>query len=305
MIHPPIYGAGPFANYGNFERGLIAMINPCAVKGISIFLETAERLPEYEFGVVPGWGTTAADRRALERLPNVRFLPNVKDIDEVLARTRVLLNPSLWYEGFGLIVMEAMLRGIPVVASDSGGLEEAKRGHGVRDSGPDHRALRGGVRRALAAQAGAAGKRCRPMGGGAARAADRPRRIRTGIGGVAAGGRALCRAGWTPARWRNFCAGFGRAPRPAWSAATIESLSPERRALLLERLREAALMRILLAQNSLYYPAHGGGDKSNRLLMEALAARGHACRVVARARCVPAPGRGGDIRARRAWKCTR
>src|ERR1035441_9116427 len=40
--------------------------------------------------------------------------------------------------------------------------------------------------------------------------------------------------------------------------------------------------RILLAQNSLYYPAHGGGDKSNRLLIEALAARGHVCRVVAR-----------------------
>src|SRR5947208_3462187 len=41
-------------------------------------------------------------------------------------------------------------------------------------------------------------------------------------------------------------------------------------------------MRILLAQNSLYYPAHGGGDKSNRLLVEALAAREHECRVVAR-----------------------
>src|ERR1017187_7945622 len=41
-------------------------------------------------------------------------------------------------------------------------------------------------------------------------------------------------------------------------------------------------MRILLAQNSLYYPAHGGGDKSNRLLLEALAARGPVCRVVAR-----------------------
>ncbi|HVX65270.1 MAG TPA: hypothetical protein VHA11_01640, partial [Bryobacteraceae bacterium] len=41
-------------------------------------------------------------------------------------------------------------------------------------------------------------------------------------------------------------------------------------------------MRILLAQNSLYYPSHGGGDKSNRLLMEALAARGHECLVVAR-----------------------
>ena len=38
--------------------------------------------------------------------------------------------PSLWYEGFGLIAMEAMLRGLPVIASDSGGLQEAKRGTG-------------------------------------------------------------------------------------------------------------------------------------------------------------------------------
>src|ERR1700733_9015661 len=41
-------------------------------------------------------------------------------------------------------------------------------------------------------------------------------------------------------------------------------------------------MRILLAHNSLYYPSFGGGDKSNKLLMEALASRGHEVRVVAR-----------------------
>ena len=46
--------------------------------------------------------------------------------------------------------------------------------------------------------------------------------------------------------------------------------------------RRRELMRILLAHNSLYYPSFGGGDKSNRLLMEALAARGHDVRVVAR-----------------------
>src|SRR6185503_10295134 len=41
-------------------------------------------------------------------------------------------------------------------------------------------------------------------------------------------------------------------------------------------------MRILLGQNSPYFPAQGGGDKSNRLLLEALAERGHVCRVIAR-----------------------
>jgi glycosyltransferase involved in cell wall biosynthesis len=130
VIHPPIYGAGPFRDLSCFDRGLITMLNPCAVKGLSIFLELAERLPALEFGVVPGWGTTAEDRAALMRLANVRVLPNARDIEELLAQTRILLMPSLWYEGFGLIAMEAMLRGIPVVASDSGGLKEAKRGTG-------------------------------------------------------------------------------------------------------------------------------------------------------------------------------
>jgi surfactin synthase thioesterase subunit/glycosyltransferase involved in cell wall biosynthesis len=258
VIHPPIYGAGPFANYGNFERGLILMINPCAVKGISIFLETAERLPEYEFGVVPGWGTTAADRRALERLPNVRFLPNVTDIDEVLAQTRVLLNPSLWYEGFGLIVMEAMLRGIPVVASNSGGLEEAKRGTGYvipvqtieryepvfdehsmpkpvlpeNDVAPWVAALRELLTSRTAYEQESAASR------------------------LAAG---------------RFASGLDAGEMEAF----LRSLRPGAAA-------RTPAMRILLAQNSFYYPAHGGGDKSNRLLMEALAARGHACRVVAR-----------------------
>jgi glycosyltransferase involved in cell wall biosynthesis len=61
---------------------------------------------------------------------NIKILPNARNIEDILGRTRILLMPSLWYEGFGLIVMEAMLRGIPVVSSDAGGLKEAKAGTG-------------------------------------------------------------------------------------------------------------------------------------------------------------------------------
>jgi glycosyltransferase involved in cell wall biosynthesis len=130
VIHPPIYGAGPFENYGSFERGLITIVNPCAVKGISIFLALADSLPQYEFGALPGWGTTSADRKALESRANVALLPNCKRIAQVMERTRLLLMPSLWHEGFGLSVMEAMLHGIPVISSDAGGLVEAKQGTG-------------------------------------------------------------------------------------------------------------------------------------------------------------------------------
>ena len=128
VIHPPIYGSGPFRLCASFDQGLVTMINPCAVKGIAIFLALARGFPRVAFGALPGWGTTTADRRALEALPNVTLLANCRDIEEVLVRTRLLLAPSLWYEGFGLSAMEAMLRGVPVVASDSGGFEEAKAG---------------------------------------------------------------------------------------------------------------------------------------------------------------------------------
>jgi glycosyltransferase involved in cell wall biosynthesis len=102
-------------------------VNPCAVKGIDLLADAARLLPQVEFAALPGWGTTGADRARLQALPNVRLLQPVRRIGEVLEQTRVLLMPSLWHEGFGLIVMEAQLRGIPVIASDSGGLPEAKR----------------------------------------------------------------------------------------------------------------------------------------------------------------------------------
>lgn len=130
VIHPPIYGQPPYRQFGRFGSGFVLMINPCAVKGLSLFLALAERFPEIEFAALNGWGTTAADRAALERVPNTRLLKNVPGIEEVLEQARLLLMPSVWYEGFGLIAMEAMLRGLPVIASNSGGLMEAKTGTG-------------------------------------------------------------------------------------------------------------------------------------------------------------------------------
>jgi glycosyltransferase involved in cell wall biosynthesis len=127
LAHPPLYGSPPWPVLGRFD-GCIGMINPCAVKGIATFLALADHLPDRKFAALPGWGTTRQDLENLKRRKNISVLPRVREIGQFLDRLSVLLMPSVWLEGFGLIVMEAMLRGIPVISSDSGGLREAKAG---------------------------------------------------------------------------------------------------------------------------------------------------------------------------------
>ncbi len=124
----PAYGSGPFPNLGCFDKGYVTLINPSAGKGISIFVELARRFPDVQFSCVPTWGTTKNDRKTLENFSNITFLGPSEDIENILTQTRVMLLPSLWPEGFPLTTLESMLRGIPVLASNAGGLPEAKLG---------------------------------------------------------------------------------------------------------------------------------------------------------------------------------
>jgi surfactin synthase thioesterase subunit/glycosyltransferase involved in cell wall biosynthesis len=129
-VHVPIslLDAPPYPDLGRFENEFVTMVNPCAVKGISIFLELAGRMPEVRFAGVPTWGTTQADRAAMARRANITLLDPADNVDDILRRTRVLLVPSLWAEARSRIVVEAMLRGVPVMASNIGGIPEAKLG---------------------------------------------------------------------------------------------------------------------------------------------------------------------------------
>jgi surfactin synthase thioesterase subunit/glycosyltransferase involved in cell wall biosynthesis len=129
-VHVPISlpDPPPYADLGRFENEFVTLVNPCAVKGISIFLELAGRMPEVRFAGVPTWGTTRADRAALAQRANVTLLDPEDNVDDILRRTRVLLVPSLWAEARSRIVVEAMLRRVPVMASNIGGIPEAKLG---------------------------------------------------------------------------------------------------------------------------------------------------------------------------------
>jgi len=253
VIHPPIYGGGPWPDFAKPGAGSVLLVNPCAVKGIRILLGLADRLPAVQFTALTGWGTTVRDRADLARRPNIQILDTVPSIDDVLQSASILLMPSLWYEGFGLIAMEAMLRGLPVLASDSGGLAEAKLGT------------------SFVVPVRPIQKYFSEVDDTGMPVPDEPEQdLEPWVKAL----RALLedRAAYTEESRRSRAA----------AENFVRALRPEALGHLLAMLGQATPLRILLAHNSLYFPSHGGGDKSNRILMKALAARGHEVRVVAR-----------------------
>lgn len=112
--------------------GFVTVINPIPQKGLALIGRLARRAgkerPEMTFCVVEGRMTKEAAARVGSSLPgysNVWWLAQQQNLREVYRRSSALLVPSFWREGFGRVVVEAQLSGLPVFASRIGGLPEA------------------------------------------------------------------------------------------------------------------------------------------------------------------------------------
>ena len=57
----------------------------------------------------------------------LNFHKPVSDITRFLALTNILVLPSIKYESFGMILIEAMRQKVPVICSNSGGMKEIVR----------------------------------------------------------------------------------------------------------------------------------------------------------------------------------
>jgi hypothetical protein len=99
-------------------------------KGGEVFRAVAEALPTIAFlGVTGAYGV----QQELGDLPNVEVIdhvPHDQMRDRVYARTRVLLVPSS-YESWGRVAAEAIVSGIPVIASPTPGLQECLGPEGI------------------------------------------------------------------------------------------------------------------------------------------------------------------------------
>ncbi len=126
------------------ENTFITFINPSPEKGVALFLRIAlmakEKHPSWKFLVVESRYTW--EKVMLEfgfdpkTFTNVTFAKHTNNIKLVYEKTKILLAPSVWYEAFGRVAAEAVLNGIPVVSSLSGGLPDAVNKGGLSIPAP-------------------------------------------------------------------------------------------------------------------------------------------------------------------------
>lgn len=107
----------------------VLFVNPHPDKGVEIAFALAEARSDIPFLFVESW-PLPDDLRRVHRhraasLPNVEWSEPVGDMRSVYARARIVLAPSLWEEAWGRIATEAQVSGIPVLASEHGGLPES------------------------------------------------------------------------------------------------------------------------------------------------------------------------------------
>lgn len=122
VVRPPALDfPAPLARPG----GKVTLVNLVANKGTDVFYCLAEAFPEQEFLAVQGG--YEQDKQLFRYLPNVTFRNYSENLNDIYGDTSILVVPSI-YESYSRCAVEAMSRGIPVIASSTLGLQECLGG---------------------------------------------------------------------------------------------------------------------------------------------------------------------------------
>jgi len=102
-------------------------------KGVAFVLECLASLPphfEFEVDIIGTGDAEEPLRKSYLRDGRFHFhgLCNRQEVVRQYQRASVLLVPSIWFEPAGLVIYQAQVAGLPVIASDSGGIPELLAG---------------------------------------------------------------------------------------------------------------------------------------------------------------------------------
>lgn len=123
-VIPNMYREYVNNNYGQLGEyvGFVGRIS--LEKGIGCLLEASRRLGTIPFKV-------AGELRNISEMAtlsprNLEFFGHIssKRISAFYQQSRLIILPSIWFEGFPMVLIEAMLHARPIVASRIGGLSE-------------------------------------------------------------------------------------------------------------------------------------------------------------------------------------
>lgn len=135
VVHPPVWASEHATTPGRS----VTLVNMNRDKGSLIFYQMAKRIPQHTFlGVLGSHGPQLVPSDPFAKIhpeleiDNFRSVPDNVEIigqttdmkNDVWARTRILVVPSV-YESFGMVAVEAMASGIPVIAAPTPGLKES------------------------------------------------------------------------------------------------------------------------------------------------------------------------------------
>ncbi|AWI06387.1 glycosyltransferase family 4 protein [Clostridium drakei] len=95
-----------------------------SIKGIHLLLNTWKEIKD-ETLVIVGAGTEEGYLREFitnNNISNIEFLGTRKKEDamKILSKAKALIIPSQWYEGFPMVIIEALSQGVPIIGSNIG-----------------------------------------------------------------------------------------------------------------------------------------------------------------------------------------
>jgi len=94
-------------------------------KGVDLILKAAKRLPNINFRIA-GIGPDEYKLKKEFSLENVKWLGqlNSQKLQKEIGKAKAMIAPSRWYENCPLSILESFSLGVPVIASNMGGIPE-------------------------------------------------------------------------------------------------------------------------------------------------------------------------------------